>query len=252
MRPATVSQPATSPPKVWLVGGGPGAWDLITVRGMNALKAADVIVADHLGPTAQLDKLCDVAAKEVIDASKLPYGRQMAQEKINGILVDNALAGKNVVRLKGGDPYVFGRGYEELQALADAGIACEVVPGVTSAISVPAAAGIPVTMRGINHSFTVLSGHLAPGHEMSLTDWDSLASSKGTLVIIMGVKNSGTIADALMAGGRNAATPAAVIQEGTLPEQKTFRCTLGSLGKTITDNGVKPPAVIVIGEVAGL
>ncbi|MDO4687231.1 MAG: SAM-dependent methyltransferase, partial [Corynebacterium sp.] len=145
---------------VTLVGGGPGAWDLITVRGMRALQDADVILADHLGPTSELAQLCSIDDKEVIDASKLPYGRQMAQSKINELMIEHAKAGKKVVRLKGGDPYVFGRGFEEVQACAEAGIQCEVIPGVSSAISVPAVAGIPVTQRGVVHSFTVISGHV--------------------------------------------------------------------------------------------
>ena len=170
---------------VVLVGGGPGAWDLITVRGMQALQAADVIVADHLGPTAQLDKLCDVDAKELIDVSKIPYHKQVAQERINEILIEHAQAGRRVVRLKGGDPYVFGRGFEELTALSEAGVPVEVIPGVTSAVAVPALAGTPVTHRGMVHAFTVVSGHLPPGHPKSLVDWAALARSGATLSVIM-------------------------------------------------------------------
>lgn len=237
---------------VVLVGGGPGAWDLITVRGMHALQAADVILADHLGPTSELEKLCDITTKEIIDCSKLPYGRQVAQEKINEMLVENALAGKNVVRLKGGDSFVFGRGFEEVQACAEHGIAVEVVPGVTSAISVPAVFGVPVTQRGMVHSFTVISGHVPPGHPTSLNNWSALAQTGGTLVVIMGVKNGPAIASALIDAGRPASTPVAVIQEGTTSSQVGFRCTLETLGISLRDNGVMPPAVIVIGEVAGL
>ncbi|WP_151548779.1 MULTISPECIES: uroporphyrinogen-III C-methyltransferase [Corynebacterium] len=237
---------------VTLIGGGPGAWDLITVRGMHALQEADVILTDHLGPSAELDKLCDVSTKEIIDVSKLPYGRQVAQEKTNELLVTHARAGKKVARLKGGDPYVFGRGFEEAQACAEAGIACTVVPGVTSAIAVPAAADIPVTQRGMVHSFTVISGHLAPDNPNSLNDWTALAHTGGTLVVIMGVKNSGVIAERLMADGRSPETPAAVIQEGTTAEQKVLRCTLATLGASIREDGIAPPAVLVIGEVAGL
>lgn len=235
-----------------LIGGGPGAWDLITVRGMRALQAADVILTDHLGPTADLDKLCDVSSKEIIDVSKLPYGRQVAQEKTNQLLVDYARAGKKVARLKGGDPYVFGRGFEEAQACAEAGIACEVVPGVTSAIAVPAAAGVPVTQRGVVHSFTVISGHVPPGHPTSLNDWEALAHTNGTLVVIMGVKNSPAIAATLMEYGRSGSTPVAIIQEGTTAAQKFVRCSLGTLSETVQDNNIAPPAIFVIGEVAGL
>lgn len=237
---------------VVLVGGGPGAWDLITVRGMHALQAADVILADHLGPTSELDKLCDVATKEVIDCSKLPYGRQVAQERINELLVEHALAGKKVVRLKGGDSFVFGRGFEEVQACAEHDISVEVVPGVTSAISVPAVFGVPVTQRGMVHSFTVISGHVPPGHPTSLNNWSALAQTGGTLVVIMGVKNGPAIAQALIDAGRPATTPVAVIQEGTTAAQAGFRCDLWSLGDALREHEVKPPAVIVIGEVAGL
>lgn len=237
---------------VVLVGGGPGAWDLITVRGMHALQNADVILADHLGPTSELDKLCDLNSKEVIDCSKLPYGRQVAQEKINAMLIEHALAGKNVVRLKGGDPFVFGRGFEEVQACAEHGIAVDVVPGVTSAISVPAVFGVPVTQRGMVHSFTVISGHLPPGHPQSLTNWQALAATGGTLVVIMGVKNGGAIATALIDAGRHATTPVAVIQEGTTAAQTGFRTTLGELDGGLRAHDIQPPAVIVIGEVAGL
>lgn len=247
-------QPSTDTglPGVTLVGGGPGAWDLITVRGMRALQAADVILTDHLGPTDELDKLCDTAAKEVIDVSKLPYGRQVTQEKTNELIVEHARAGKRVVRLKGGDPFVFGRGFEELAVCREAGIPCEVVPGVTSAVSVPAAAGIPVTQRGVVHSFTVVSGHLPPGHPDSLVDWDALARAGGTISVIMGVRNAAAIADALLAAGLPGDTPAAVIQEGTTDSQRAFRCTLATLAETMTENAVGSPAVYVIGEVAGL
>ncbi|AKK03384.1 uroporphyrinogen-III C-methyltransferase [Corynebacterium epidermidicanis] len=238
--------------KVVLVGGGPGAWDLITVRGMHALQASDVILADHLGPTAELEKLCDLSAKEVVDCSKLPYGKQVAQERINEMLVEYAQAGRMVVRLKGGDPYVFGRGFEELQACTAAGIPVDVVPGVTSAISVPAVFGVPVTQRGMVHSFSVISGHLPPEHPGSLNDWSALAHTGGTLVVIMGVKNGPAIAAALIDAGRPATTPVAVIQEGTTAAQAGFRATLGTLGDELIRHEVKPPAVIVIGEVAGL
>ncbi|GGG69807.1 uroporphyrinogen-III C-methyltransferase [Corynebacterium pelargi] len=237
---------------VTLIGGGPGAWDLITVRGMHRLQEAEVILADHLGPTAELSKLVDVSTKHIIDVSKLPYGKQVAQERINEMLIEHALAGKKVARLKGGDPYIFGRGFEELQACTEAGVPCEVVPGVTSAVSVPALAGVPVTQRGVVHNFTVISGHLPPGHEKGLNDWEALARTGGTLSVIMGVKNAPKIADALMQAGRDAETPAVVIQEGSTEAERVVRCTLGTLGETMREHEIKPPAVYVIGEVAGL
>ena len=238
--------------RVILIGGGPGAWDLITVRGMRALRAADVILTDHLGPTEELDRLCEVASKEIIDVAKLPYGKQVAQTKTNELLVEHARAGKLVVRLKGGDPFVFGRGFEEVQACAAAGIPCEVIPGVTSAVSVPALAGIPVTQRGMVHAFTVVSGHLPPGHPKSLVDWQALAASGATISVIMGVKNVRAIAEALIAGGLRPETPAAVIQEGTTERERVFRCPLGQLADTFEREGISSPAVYVIGEVAGL
>ncbi|MCQ9351609.1 uroporphyrinogen-III C-methyltransferase [Corynebacterium sp. 153RC1] len=237
---------------VALIGGGPGAWDLITVRGMHRLQEAEVILCDHLGPTVELDKLCDTSNKELIDVSKLPYGKQVAQEKINELLIEHALAGKKVARLKGGDPYVFGRGFEELQALAKRGIACEVIPGVTSAISVPALAGIPITQRGVVHSFTVISGHVPPGHPSSLNDFRALAHTGGTLAVIMGVKNAPHITQALMDAGMDPNTPAVVIQEGSTEQQRSYHCTLGTLAHSMSEHDVHPPAVYVIGEVAGL
>lgn len=235
---------------VALVGGGPGADDLMTVRARRLLARADVVVADRLAPQRPLSELrSDV---EIVDAAKIPYGRAMAQEAINQVLVDRALEGKFVVRLKGGDPFLYGRGYEEARACAEAGVPCTVVPGVSSALAVPALAGIPVTNRGMTHELTVVSGHLPPGHPGSLVNWDALARMRGTLVVLMGVKNTPVIAESLMAGGRPAETPAAVIMDGSLDGQVTHRCTLGSLAETLETQDVRPPAIVVVGEVAGL
>ncbi len=186
---------------------------------------------------------------EVIDAAKIPYGRAMAQEAINDALIEHARQGKSVVRLKGGDPFVFGRGMEEVQALAEAGIPCTVVPGISSSISVPGAAGIPVTHRGVAHEFTVVSGHVAPDDERSLVDWPSLARLTGTLVILMGVDKIGKIAETLVAHGKDADTPVALVQEGTTATQRRVDATLATVAATVRAEGVKPPAVIVIGEV---
>ena len=242
----------TFQPLVSLIGGGPGAWDLITVRGMRRLQDADVILADHLGPTSELHQLCSIDSKKLIDVSKLPYGHQVAQEKINNLLLTHAQSGKKVARLKGGDPYVFGRGFEELQFLAGHGIACEVIPGVTSAISVPALAGVPITHRSVVHSFTVISGHLPPGHKDSRNNWEALAHTGGTLAVIMGVKNAPKIAAAIIDAGRVPETPAIVIQEGATANQRGYRCTLGTLVETMETHNIQPPAVYVIGDVAGL
>lgn len=234
-------------PGVSLVGGGPGDPDLITVRGRRLLAEADVVIADRLGPRDLLDELPPHV--EVIDAAKIPYGRFMAQEAINDALITHARAGKAVVRLKGGDPYVFGRGMEELQALAEAGIPCTVVPGISSSISVPGAAGIPVTHRGVAHEFTVVSGHVGPDDPRSLVDWASLAKLTGTLVILMGVDKIGLIAEALVRHGRPADTAVAVIQEGTTASQRRVDATLATVGETVKAQEVRPPAVIVIGDV---
>ena len=211
-----------------------------------------MILADHLGPTSELHQLCSVDSKKLIDVSKLPYGHQVAQEKINNLLLTHAQSGKKVARLKGGDPYVFGRGFEELQFLASHGIACEVIPGVTSAISVPALAGVPITHRSVVHSFTVISGHLPPGHKDSRNNWEALAHTGGTLAVIMGVKNAPKIAAAIIAAGRAPETPAIVIQEGATTNQRGYRCTLGTLAETMKTHNIQPPAVYVIGDVAGL
>ncbi|MFC0031852.1 uroporphyrinogen-III C-methyltransferase [Micromonospora chaiyaphumensis] len=235
--------------RVALVGAGPGDPELITVKGWRLLTEADVVVADRLVPGLLLDELRpDV---ELVDASKIPYGPSRAQEEINRILVDRARAGKVVVRLKGGDPYVFGRGGEELLACAEAGVPVTVVPGVTSAISVPAAAGVPVTHRAVAHEFTVVSGHVAPDSPASLVRWESLAGLRGTLVILMGLKNLAAISATLVAHGRPARTPAAVIQEGTTSGQRTLRSTLGTVADDVAAAGLRPPAIVVIGDVVG-
>ncbi|NDZ83583.1 uroporphyrinogen-III C-methyltransferase [Streptomyces sp. SID10853] len=234
-------------PGVALVGGGPGDPDLITVRGRRLLAEADVVIADRLGPRDLLDELPPHV--EVIDAAKIPYGRFMAQEAINNALIEHARAGKAVVRLKGGDPFVFGRGMEEAEALAAAGIACTVVPGISSSISVPGAAGIPVTHRGVAHEFTVVSGHVAPDDERSLVDWAALATLRGTLVVLMGVDKIGAIAEALIAHGKSQDTPVALVQEGTTAAQRRVDATLATVGEKARSEGVRPPAVIVIGPV---
>ncbi|MEU2157518.1 uroporphyrinogen-III C-methyltransferase [Streptomyces sp. NPDC019396] len=237
-------------PFVALVGGGPGDPDLITVRGRRLLAEADVVIADRLGPRDLLDELPPHV--EVIDAAKIPYGRFMAQEAINNALIEHAKAGKSVVRLKGGDPFVFGRGMEEAQALAQEGIACTVVPGISSSISVPGAAGIPVTHRGVAHEFTVVSGHVAPDDERSLVDWKSLAKLRGTLVILMGVDKIGAIAEALIAHGKSPETPLALIQEGTTAAQRRVDATLATVAEAVRTHDVRPPAVIVIGDVVAV
>ena len=234
---------------VALVGGGPGDPELITVRGRRLLAQADVVVADRLAPSELLAELAPHV--EVIDAAKIPYGRAMAQDAINAVLIERAKEGKFVVRLKGGDPFVFARGYEEVLACVDAGIPVTVVPGVTSAIAVPALAGIPVTHRSVTHEFVVVSGHVAPGDPESLVNWNALAAMSGTIVLMMAVERIELFADVLLKGGRPAETPVLVVQQGTTSAERTVRTTLAEAPKRVREDGVRPPAIVVIGAVAG-
>ncbi|WP_231123701.1 uroporphyrinogen-III C-methyltransferase [Nocardioides sambongensis] len=234
-------------PGVTLVGGGPGDPELISVAGRKALMEADVVVADRLAPRELLGEL--PADVELLDVAKLPRGRSAQQEEINRAIVEHALAGKRVVRFKGGDNFVFGRGYEEILACREAGVPVRVIPGLTSPVAVPAIAGIPVTHRGVTHEFSVVSGHLPPGHPEGLVDYAALARMQGTVVVMMGVQNAPAIADALVAGGRPSGTPVAVICDGTMPTQRTVLATLGTLAERLGSEQVRPPAIIVIGEV---
>ena len=237
-------------PGVALVGAGPGDPDLITVRGRRLLGRADVVVADRLAPRELLDELG--AHVTVIDAAKVPYGRAMAQEHINATLIEHANAGRLVVRLKGGDPYVFGRGFEEVLACAAAGVPVTVVPGVSSAIAVPAAVGIPVTHRGVTHEFVVVSGHVAPDDPASLVDWPALGRLRGTLVLLMAVERIGLFADTLIAHGRPPDTPVAVIADGTLRTQRTVRSTLRAAAADVSAADIRPPAIVIVGPVVAL
>jgi uroporphyrin-III C-methyltransferase/precorrin-2 dehydrogenase/sirohydrochlorin ferrochelatase len=232
---------------VALVGAGPGDPELITVRGRRLLAAAEVVVADRLVPGLLLDELRPEV--ELVDASKIPYGPSRTQEEINRILVERAKEGRFVVRLKGGDPYLFGRGGEELQACVDAGIPVTVVPGVTSALAVPAAAGIPVTHRGVAHELVVVSGHLAPDHPKSLVDWPAVARLRGTVCVLMGLKNLPAIAATLLEHGRPGDTPAAVVQEGTTAAQRVLRGRLDTIAGQVAESKLRPPAIVVIGHV---
>jgi uroporphyrin-III C-methyltransferase/precorrin-2 dehydrogenase/sirohydrochlorin ferrochelatase len=233
-----------------LVGGGPGDPDLVTVAARRALSDADVVVADRLAPRELLSELShDV---ELIDVAKLPRGRSAAQEEINRVIVERARAGKRVVRFKGGDSFVYGRGYEEMLACAAAGVPCTVIPGITSAISVPALVGIPVTHRGVAHEFTVISGHLPPDHPESLVEWDGVARLRGTVVLLMAVQNLPAIAERLLAGGRAAETPVAVICDGSMPTQRSVWSTLGSVAEDLVREQVRPPAIVVVGDVVAV
>ncbi|MFI6179245.1 uroporphyrinogen-III C-methyltransferase [Nonomuraea sp. NPDC051191] len=237
----------TKPVGVALVGGGPGDPGLITVRGRQLLAQADVVIADRLAPRALLDELApDV---ELIDAAKVPYGRSLSQEKINELLVDRARQGKFVVRLKGGDPFVFGRGGEEMIACARAGIPVLVVPGITSAVAVPAAAGVPVTHRGVSQEFHVISVHVAPDDPASTVDWPGLARSQGTLVLMMAVERLPKVAEALLRDGRAPETPVMVVQDGTLPTQRAVVAPLSTVADRVSAAGIRPPAIVIVGDV---
>lgn len=228
---------------VALVGAGPGDPELLTVKAARLLAEADVVVYDALVGDGILDLARPDA--ERIDVGKRP-GTGVAQDLINVLLVQLARDGKRVVRLKGGDPFVFGRGGEEAVVLAEHGISCEIVPGITSAIAAPAAAGVPVTYRGLSASFTVVTGHRQDGE--SPVQWHALAQAGGTIVVLMGVAQRSEIAAALMAGGLSADTPVAAVGSATTGRQRTVRCTLGTLAET----EVRSPATIVIGAVAAL
>jgi uroporphyrinogen III methyltransferase/synthase len=232
---------------VYLVGAGPGDPGLLTVRGAEVLRIADVVVHDRLAEPALLDLAPAHAVR--IDVGKVPGG-PVDQDAINQLLIDHARTGARVVRLKGGDPFVFGRGGEEAAALLDAGVDFEVVPGVTAAVAVPAYAGVPVTHRGLATSFTVVTGHSR--HQVDTeTDWNALARAGragGTIVVLMGVAHRAEIAARLMAGGLDPATPVAAVTWGTRPHQRSLRIMLGALGAA----PLEPPATIVIGAVAGL
>jgi uroporphyrin-III C-methyltransferase len=239
-----VAAAETATGTVHLVGAGPGDPELLTVRAARLLAIADVVVHDALADAAVLALV--PTHVERIDVGKRP-GRPVPQELINALLVELASTHRCVVRLKGGDPFLFGRGGEEALALQAAGVPFEVVPGITSAIAAPAAAGVPVTQRGVSASVTIVTGHRREGDEDE-TDWDALARVGGTIVVLMGVSERAAIARKLIAGGLSAQTPVTAVRFGTRPEQEVARTTLGALG----DTPIEAPAAIVIGAVAGL
>lgn len=241
-------EPALRPGEVAIVGGGPGPADLITVRGRELLEVADVVVVDRLAPQGLLAGLRP--GVRVVDAAKSPRGPSVGQDVINTALVRHARAGRRVVRLKGGDPFVFGRGHEEVLACAAAGVPVTVVPGVTSAVAAAALAGIPVTHRGTAHEFTVVSGHLPPGHPNSLIDWAALGRARGTVVVLMGVDTIGAVAAALIAHGRAPDTPVVAVQDAGHPGQRSLPARLDGIAAVAARAGVRPPAVFVVGPVA--
>ncbi|MBO0812335.1 MAG: uroporphyrinogen-III C-methyltransferase [Microlunatus sp.] len=235
--------------EVILVGGGPGDPGLITVAGLEAIRSADVIAADRLAPLPVLAQARPDA--EIIDVGKIPRGPGVAQQTIEELLVDRAAKGLRVVRFKGGDSFVFGRGGEEWQACAAAGIPVTIIPGVTSAAAAPAAAGIPLTHRRLSQGFVVVTGHVPPGDPRSAVDWESLARSGLTLVIMMGMANLAAITTALATYGMDPQTPAAVVADGTLPSMRSVRAPLSEIAARAAEAGLGAPATAVIGAVAG-
>ena len=236
--------------QVILVGGGPGDPDLLTVGGLRALREADVVLYDHLAPLACLEET--KAGAVLLDVGKIPRGCQTAQTDINALLIEHARGGATVVRFKGGDPFVLGRGSEEWLACASAGIPVRVIPGVSSAIAGPELAGIPLTHRGLTQNFSVVSGHVGPEHPASTVNWDALAKSSGTIVILMGVAHLKEICTGLITRGLDADTPAAVVAQAATPDQRVIRATVASLPDSAAAANLEPPALIVIGAVAGL
>lgn len=236
--------------RVILVGGGPGDPDLLTLRGYRALLDADVVVTDRLGPTGLLDLL--PAGVEVIDVGKTPGGHAAEQRAINDLIVDRARRGEVVVRLKGGDPFVLGRGSEEVDACLAAGVVVDVVPGLTSGVAAATLAGIPLTERGTTQHYTVASGHVPPGDSRSSVDWALLAATDATLVLLMAVANLRAISSALIEGGRQPGTPAAIVENASLPQQRVLTAVLADLADTAEAEQVVPPAVVIIGDVVRL
>jgi uroporphyrin-III C-methyltransferase/precorrin-2 dehydrogenase/sirohydrochlorin ferrochelatase len=236
---------------VVLVGGGPGDPELITVRGRRLVATADVVVVDRLAPRGLLDGLAEDV--EVIDCGKSAHRHNLSQDEINTVIVDRARAGQRVVRLKGGDPFVFGRGGEEWQACVAAGVPVTVVPGISSALAAPASAGIPLTHRGVSSDFTVVSGHLDPGRapEQGI-DWPGLAAGGGTLVLLMAMDRLDLILAELIRHGRDAATPAAVVYRATLDGERVVRAPLAELAAAALAADVGAPAVVVIGAVVNV
>jgi uroporphyrinogen III methyltransferase / synthase len=235
---------------IYLVGSGPGDPGLFTVKGVRCMREADAVVYDRLAPEALLKYARPEAEK--IYVGKRPGNPTMSQEEINDLLVELGRAGKTVVRLKGGDPYIFGRGGEEALALIEAGLPFEVVPGVTSGVAAPAYAGIPVTHRHISTSVAFVTGHEDPTKGRTDVDWDKLANSAETLVLYMGVGRLAEISAGLIRAGRTPNTPVACVRWGTIPKQRTVTGTLEDIADRVAEAGLKPPAIIVVGEVVAL
>ena len=236
--------------KVYLVGSGPGSEGLLTQRGRKIIDKADVVLYDQLPGEEILSTL--PARAEKIDCGKYGGKHTLEQDEIEALMVDRAKKGKVVVRLKGGDPFMFGRGGEELETVRAAGIPCEMVPGISSALAVPASMGIPLTHRKFASQVTVLTGNEDPTKAEPALDWKLLAQMRGTIVILMGVANLGKIADVLVKNGKAPATPVAIIERGLRKDRRITTGTLSDIALVAKKAGVKPPAVIVIGDVVSL
>ncbi|HIJ77793.1 MAG TPA: uroporphyrinogen-III C-methyltransferase [Deltaproteobacteria bacterium] len=237
--------------KVYLIGAGPGDPTLITVKGLELLKRAEVVVYDYLA-SPKLLKYVPKEAEFIYAGKKGGVCHAHTQEEINQMLVDHARAGKIVVRLKGGDPFIFGRGGEEIEELVDAGISFEVVPGVTSATAAATYAGVPITHRGYTASVAFITGHEDPTKESSSIAWDKISTGIGTLVFYMGIKNLPSISKNLIANGRDPQTPVAVVRWASTPAQKSVVGTLANIAEVVKEGGITPPALVVVGEVVNL
>jgi uroporphyrin-III C-methyltransferase len=236
--------------KVYLVGAGPGDPELITIKALRCLRRAQVVVYDRLANPELLDEVPEQA--ERIFVGKQSGHCALRQEEINALLIEQASLGRIVVRLKGGDPFVFGRGGEEALALTEAGIAFEIVPGISSALAVPAYAGIPVTHRGLASVLTIVTGHEDPARPSTLVDWDALAKLNGTLVILMGLTTLTAICQRLLAGGLAPETPAAVVEQGTIARQRQVTGTLADIAQRVAEADLHSPAIVIIGQVVRL
>jgi uroporphyrin-III C-methyltransferase len=236
--------------KVYLVGAGPGGVGLLTLRARQVIDEADVVLYDQLPGEEILATLPERAEK--IDCGKYGSSHTLEQDEIEALMVARAKEGKQVVRLKGGDPFLFGRGGEELEVMRSHGIPVELVPGVSSALAVPGAVGIPLTHRRFSSQVTIMTGHEDPGKEESGLDWEVLARNPGTLVILMGVKNLPVIASQLVANGKDPGTPVAIIERGLRKDQRVTTGPLHMIGTLAKERNVRPPAIIVIGGVASL
>lgn len=248
-RPAKVERQTAEAGSVTLVGGGPGDQGLLTVAGMQAIREADVIVCDRLAPLGALSQA--KAEAEVVHVGKIPRGEFTPQEVINELLVEHARSGRRVVRLKGGDSFVFGRGGEEWNSCVAAGVPVRSIPGVSSAIAAAELIGVPVTHRSITPGFVVVSGHVAPDDPRNAVDWAALGRSGLTIVVLMGVSVLGQIAGSLIAAGMSAQTPAACIADASMPSQRSVTATLDTIDQIAAGAGIGAPAVTIIGPVVG-